>query len=436
VISQLYGTDQAVGQALSELIRDTEETEIEIGQRPAEEELSTAELATQAEEAPVVRIVNMIITQALRLGASDIHIQPEAQRVRIRYRVDGMMTDQMTVPKKVQNSVISRVKIMADMDIAEKRAPQDGRITLRVDRKDFDFRVSTLPNVHGEKVVMRVLDKSSISVGLHKLGLSEGDRERLENMITRPYGILLITGPTGSGKSTTLYALLQRVNTGEKNIITIEDPVEYEVGGLTQAQVNEKAGITFAAGLRTILRQDPDIVMVGEIRDGETAIIATEAALTGHLVLSTLHTNDAPGAVTRMLDMGIEPFLIASSVIGVEAQRLLRLICERCKEAYEPPPAALRRLGLDAEASTKVVFYRGAGCENCRGTGYRGRIGCFELMQVDDSLRDLILQRAPTHELRERALAHGMTLLRDDAIRKVLEGLTTVEEALRVVYVD
>jgi type IV pilus assembly protein PilB len=212
--------------------------------------------------------------------------------------------------------------------------------------------------------------------------------------------------------------------------------VEYEVGGLTQAQVNEKAGITFAAGLRTILRQDPDIVMVGEIRDGETAIIATEAALTGHLVLSTLHTNDAPGAVTRMLDMGIEPFLIASSVIGVEAQRLLRLICERCKEAYEPPPAALRRLGLDAEASTKVVFYRGAGCENCRGTGYRGRIGCFELMPVDDSLRDLILQRAPTHELRERALAHGMTLLRDDAIRKVLEGLTTVEEALRVVYVD
>jgi len=434
-IERIYGTDTDVSAALSELIQDATDQEIEVGERAKEEEASTAELVIQAEEPPVVRIVNMIIVQALREGASDIHVQPEADRVRVRYRVDGLMVDSMTVPKKIQNSVISRIKIMADMDIAEKRAPQDGRISLRLDRRAFDLRVSTLPNVHGEKVVMRILDKSNINVGLEKLGLEPSVRKQLENLITRPYGIFLVTGPTGSGKSTTLYSILNRLNTGESNIITLEDPVEYELPGLTQSQVDEPR-VTFATGLRTILRQDPDIIMVGEIRDAETALIATEAALTGHLVLSTLHTNDAPGAITRLIDMDVEPFLVASAVIGVEAQRLVRVICERCKVPYQPPPGMVERLGLNPNGREDLVFYRGEGCDYCRHKGTRGRIGCFELMTVTERIRDLILKREATHVIRQAAIEEGMPTLRDDAIRKVLAGITTLEEALRVIYVN
>ncbi|HIE51819.1 MAG TPA: type II/IV secretion system protein [Armatimonadetes bacterium] len=435
-IARLYRTDQQVGEVLSDLAKDIEGVEIEVEEKPAEEEVSISELRSQAEEAPVVRMVNMIVLGGLREGASDIHVQPEADRVRVRYRIDGVMQDHAVLPKKIQKSVISRLKIMADMDIANKRTPQDGRISLRVDGRDYDFRVSTLPGINGEKVVMRILDKGSLRLGLNKLGLSLKEREQMERLITRPYGMILVTGPTGSGKSTTLYSLLNRLNTGEKNILTIEDPVEYEVPGLTQVQVNEKAGMTFASGLRTMLRQDPDIIMVGEIRDSETALIATEAALTGHLVLSTLHTNDAPGAVSRLIEMGIEPFLVASALIAVEAQRLVRVICDRCKVAYNPPEGALKRLGPTVEELEEVVFYKGEGCPACRDTGYKGRIGVFELMVIDDRLRALILDRAPTQAIRQAAIEAGMVTLQEDAVRKVLQGITTVEEALRVIYVE
>lgn len=323
---------------------------------------------------------------------------------------------------------------MADMDIAEKRAPQDGRISARINDRDFDFRVSTLPSVYGEKIVMRVLDKSSIHVGLNKLGFLPQTLELFESIITRAYGIILVTGPTGSGKSTSLYSALAKLNTGEKNILTLEDPVEYELEGITQTQVNPKAGLTFASGLRTMLRQDPDIIMVGEIRDHETALIAMEAALTGHLVLSTLHTNDAPGAITRLIDMGIEPFLIASAVIGVLAQRLLRTICPKCKESYTPPADAIKRLGMKLDPNSKITFYRGRGCPNCKNCGYKGRIGIYELMPITDQIRDLILARASAYAIKEAAIEQGMKTLRDDAMEKILLGHTTLEESLRVIY--
>ncbi len=322
---------------------------------------------------------------------------------------------------------------MADLDIAEKRAPQDGRISLRVGGGEYDFRVSTNPGSNGEKVVMRILDKRGIQVRLDQLGIPAVIMDDFEGMLNRSYGIITVTGPTGSGKSTTLYAALNVLNSPEKNILTVEDPVEYQLPGLTQTQVNERAGVTFATTLRTFLRQDPDVILVGEIRDSETALIATEAALTGHLVFSTLHTNDAPTAVARLIEMGIEPFLVASSVIGVVAQRLVRVICSECKESYTPPVDAFRRLNLAMDLES-VTFYRGRGCDRCRRTGYRGRKGVFELMLINDHLRDLILRKAPTHELRQAALEAGMISLRQDAMQKILEGVTTMEEALRVVY--
>jgi type IV pilus assembly protein PilB len=354
----------------------------------------------------------------------------------VRYRIDGILVDGLDVPKGAQAALASRIKIMADLDIAEKRAPQDGRISLRVNGKHFDFRVSTLPAVYGEKIVMRVLDKSNISVGLHKLGLLQHTYDMYESMLMRSYGIILVTGPTGSGKSTTLYSSLAKVNSGEKNIITIEDPVEYEIPGITQVGVNNKANMTFAAGLRAMLRQDPDIIMVGEMRDQETAMIAIEAALTGHLVFSTLHTNDAPGAIARLMDMGVEPFLIASSTVGVMAQRLLRRVCEKCKQPYEPPRDAIRRLGmnLDEIDKSRVTFYRGRGCDVCKGTGYKGRVGCYELMPVSDKVRELILAHASAYAIREAAIEAGMRSLKEDAMEKILLGMTTLEESLRVIY--
>ncbi|HPP76547.1 MAG TPA: GspE/PulE family protein, partial [Armatimonadota bacterium] len=386
------------------------------------------------EEAPVIRLANLIISRAVQDGASDIHIEPGRDAVRVRFRVDGILHEALAVPKKIQASLISRVKIMAEMDIAEKRAPQDGRIGAVIDGRQFDFRVSTLPSVYGEKIVLRVLDKSSISIGLNKLGLLPETMERFESLIVRTYGIILVTGPTGSGKSTTLYSVLSKLNSGEKNILTIEDPVEYELAGITQVQINSRAGLTFAAGLRTMLRQDPNIVMVGEIRDAETAIIATEAALTGHLVLSTLHTNDAPGAITRLIDMGIEPFLISSGVIGVLAQRLVRCICTKCKEQYKPPLDAVKRLGIPLDEGSSVTFYRGKGCDYCKGTGYKGRIGIYELMIMNDKIRDLVLTRASSHTIREAAIQTGMKTLKEDAMEKILLGTTSREESLRVIY--
>ncbi|MFQ3548376.1 MAG: type II secretion system ATPase GspE [Armatimonadota bacterium] len=435
-ISRLYQSKANVSEQVSNVIKEFETGDIDFTSNESidEEDISIEQLRELSEEAPVIKLANLIISRGVSDDASDIHIEPAKDYVRVRNRVDGILTEVMQVPKKVQASLISRFKIMADLDIATKRSPQDGRIGATIDGKDYDFRVSTLPSVYGEKIVLRILDKSAINIGLHKLGMLPDTLEKFESLITRSYGIILVTGPTGSGKSTTLYSALNKLNSGEKNILTIEDPVEYEVPGLTQVPINPRAGLTFAAGLRSMLRQDPDIAMVGEIRDAETAIIATEAALTGHLVLSTLHTNDAPGALTRLVDMGIEPFLIASSVIGVLAQRLVRVVCPKCKEQYAPPRDAIRKLGIDVDSGSKVTFFRGKGCDYCRGSGYKGRLGIYELMIVNDRIRDLVLQRTSAHVVKEAAVECGMKTLKDDAIAKILLGQTTLEECLRVIY--
>ncbi|MCE5313635.1 MAG: ATPase, T2SS/T4P/T4SS family [Armatimonadota bacterium] len=436
-IGRLYRAGASSSEQFNDVIKEFDSANIDFtggNHGDEDEDISIEQLRELSEEAPVIKLANMIISRGVSDGASDIHIEPGKDGVRVRLRIDGLLHEVMQVPKKVQASLTSRFKIMAEMDIATKRTPQDGRISAVIDNRQFDFRVSTLPSVFGEKIVLRILDKSSISIGLHKLGLLPETLERFESLISRTYGIILVTGPTGSGKSTTLYSVLSKLNSGEKNILTIEDPVEYEVAGLTQVQINTRAGLTFASGLRTMLRQDPDIAMIGEIRDAETATIATEAALTGHLVLSTLHTNDAPGALTRMVDMGIEPFLIASSVIGVLAQRLVRVVCPKCKEQYQPPRDAIKRLGIDVDGDTRVSFYRGKGCDHCRGNGYKGRLGVYELMLVNDRVRDLVLQKSSAHLIREAAIETGMKSLKDDAIAKILLGQTTLEECLRVIY--
>ena len=434
-IAQQYSGGSAAAEAVSELVDDIEMTEVAVTQiEKPEDEVSIEELRELSEEAPVVRLANLIITRGIQDGCSDVHLEPGKTSLRVRYRIDGIMHDGLIVPKKVQASLTSRIKIMADMDIAEKRAPQDGRIGAMVQGKQYDFRVSTMPNINGEKVVLRVLDKTSILIGLNKLGFLPQTSELFESIISRTYGIVLVTGPTGSGKSTTLYSVLSKLNSGEKNILTIEDPVEYELSGITQTQVNPKAGVTFASGLRTMLRQDPDIIMVGEIRDQETAMIAVEAALTGHLVLATLHTNDASGAITRLLDMGVESFLIVSAVVGVLAQRLLRLICPKCKETYTPPKDAIKRLGMQVDDGSEVTFSRGRGCSYCKNTGYKGRIGIYELMPITDKIRDLILAKASSYAIKDAAIEAGTKTLRDDAMEKILLGMTTLEESLRVIY--
>ena len=426
---------KAAGDAVEGVLKDFED-DVALNTHKIDEELSLTELKELSEEAPVVKLANMVIARAIAEKASDIHMEPGKESLKVRYRMDGILVDGLVVPKKVQASLTSRIKIMADMDIAEKRAPQDGRISAVIDNKPFDFRVSTLPAVFGEKIVMRVLDKSNISVGLSKLGLLPHTFDMFEAMLMRTYGIILVTGPTGSGKSTTLYSCLSKVNSGEKNILTIEDPVEYELAGITQVGVNNKAGMTFAAGLKSMLRQDPDIIMVGEMRDQETAMIAIEAALTGHLVFSTLHTNDAPAAVARLMDMGVEPFLIASATVGVMAQQLLRKVCEKCKQPYEPPRDAIKRLGmnLDDLDKSRVTFFRGKGCDTCKGSGYKGRVGCYELMPVTDKVRELILAHASAYAIREAAIEAGMKSLKEDAMEKILLGMTTLEESLRVIY--
>jgi type IV pilus assembly protein PilB len=435
-IARHFAHDGSAQEAMQNVLRGIDVDNIELASNAdtTGDEPSMERLRELVDEAPVVRLANLILSQAVGDGASDIHIEPTREGVRVRYRVDGILQEAMSLPKKVQASLISRIKIMASMDIAEKRAPQDGRISLIIEGKQWDFRVSTLPNVFGEKVVLRILDKSSISIGLHRLGIMPKTLELFENLIQRTYGIILVTGPTGSGKSTTLYSVLSKLNSAEKNILTIEDPVEYELAGITQVGVNPRAGLTFAAGLRCMLRQDPNIIMVGEIRDSETALIAVEAALTGHLVLSTLHTNDAPGAVARLLDMGVEPFLIASAVCGVVAQRLARQICPKCKTSYQPPMDAVRRLGLSTENTQGVKFYRGRGCDHCKNTGYKGRIGIYELMAINDEIRELTLERASSHKIKEAATRNNMISLKSDATEKVLLGMTTLEETLRVIY--
>jgi type IV pilus assembly protein PilB len=392
------------------------------------------DLQRVGDDTPMIKLVNTMITQAVREGASDIHIEPDAEVLRIRYRVDGILREVMTPPRNLQAGVVSRIKIMADLDIAEKRVPQDGRIQMKVGEKDVDIRLSTLPTIFGEKLVMRLLDKSSILLGLEDLGLTMDTLAQFEKMIRRPYGLLLVTGPTGSGKTTTLYAALNRISSVERNVITIEDPVEYQLKYINQVQVNLKTGVTFANGLRAILRQDPDVVMVGEIRDTETASIAIQAALTGHLVFSTLHTNDAAGAVARLLDMGAEPFLVVSTLIGVVAQRLVRKVCTHCKGPFTPTADLIKSLNLDklmnGQKETRLV--KGAGCQQCRNTGYSGRLGIYEILPINEAIRNLIVTKASSAAIRNQAIQSGIAGLRLHGLAAALKGFTTLEEVLRV----
>ncbi|OQX52652.1 MAG: type II secretion system protein GspE [Candidatus Omnitrophica bacterium 4484_213] len=384
------------------------------------------------EEAPIIKIVNILITRAVEMRASDIHIEPEEKFLGVRYRIDGILYRQRPLPKELQPAVTSRLKIMANLDIAEKRIPQDGRMVMKISDKKIDFRVSTCPVVFGENVVMRILDKSGLVLGLENLGFSPEELKRFEHLISQPYGIILVTGPTGSGKTTTLYSALEKLNKADVNIMTVEDPVEYQFSSIRQVQVNFKAGLNFATALRSFLRQDPDIIMVGEIRDLETAEIAVQAALTGHLVLSTLHTNDAPSAFTRLIDMGVEPFLVFSSLLGVLAQRLVRKVCEKCREQYVPSDEVLKDLGVEETIDASIKFSRGKGCRFCNQSGYRGRVAIYELLTNSPAVQELVLKKSSANEIREIARKEGMTLLREAAIEKLLSGVTTVEEVARV----
>jgi len=400
-------------------------------------DLQVQDLLEADDEAPIIRLVNSIIFQAAKDGASDIHIEPFERNTSVRFRIDGIMTEVLTPPRRIHAALVSRIKVMASLNIAEKRLPQDGGIRTRVAGRDLDVRVSTLPTSFGERVVMRLLDRGSTLLGLEELGLSGHNLDSLRRLIVQSHGIVLVTGPTGSGKTTTLYAALSEINSPNQNIITIEDPVEYQLHGIGQIQVNPKIDLTFAAGLRSILRQDPDVIMVGEIRDAETARIAIQAALTGHLVLSTLHTNDSFSAITRLLDMGIEPFLVSSSVIGILAQRLTRRLCSQCKLPVDATESGLAELGLGYMlGDNRNLCVPGSGCEACRQTGYRGRIAVHELLVIDDTVRSYIMQRTDAATLREICVARGMSTLRDDGADKVRRGVTSVAEVLRVTAAD
>jgi len=400
----------------------------------AGEEEDVNHLRDMAFEAPVVRLVNLLVENAIDAEASDIHVEPFEDTLRVRYRLDGILFDQEAPPRRLQAAVTSRIKLMAEMNIAERRLPQDGRIRVTVRGRRVDIRVSTIPTVHGESIVMRLLDRSSVFLPLEKLGFASAMLHRFEALIKRPHGILLVTGPTGSGKTTTLYGALDKINSPDRKIITVEDPVEYQLKGVNQIHVKPKIGLTFATGLRHIVRQDPDVILIGEIRDLETAEIAIQAALTGHLVFSTLHTNDAPAAITRLQDMGVEPYLVASVLEGVLAQRLVRRICAACRVPDTPNAADLEALGIEGAGGRPLS--RGRGCDECRGTGYRGRTGIYELFPITEDARSLILKRAPSREIRRCAIEAGMVTLRMDGWLKACEGVTTVEEILRVTQED
>jgi general secretion pathway protein E len=399
-----------------------------------EREEDVNQLRDMAFEAPVVRMVSLLIDEAVASQASDIHIEPSEERLRIRYRIDGILYDRESPPRRLQAALTSRIKLMAEMNIAERRLPQDGRIRVTAGERRVDIRVSTVPTVHGESLVMRLLDRSSVFLPFNRLGFSPRVAELFDGLIRRPHGILLVTGPTGSGKTTTLYAALDKINSPEKKIVTIEDPVEYQLMGINQIPVRPKIGLSFAIGLRHIVRQDPDVIMVGEIRDLETAEISIQAALTGHLVFSTLHTNDAPGAVARLQDMGAESYLVASVLNGVLAQRLVRRICDACRAPYQPDAGDLLAIGVTD--ATDIDLSRGKGCDDCHGTGYRGRTGIYELFVITEEARGLILNKKPSGVLRRYAIEHGMVSLRDDGWSKVRAGITTVEELLRVTQED
>lgn len=413
-----------------EAMEELKEEEGEIDLEAIEEK----DILEMAQEAPIVKLVNHILYQAVKEEASDIHIEAFEKELRVRYRIDGVMYQKVLPPKRYQGAIVSRIKIMANLNIAEKRIPQDGRIQIKVSDKALDIRVSVLPCNFGERVVMRLLDKTRGALEFEKLGMSEKDFKIISRIITRPNGIILVTGPTGSGKTSTLYSILGKLNQPDVNIITVEDPVEYTINGINQVQVNEKVGLTFAAALRSILRQDPDIVLIGEIRDRETAQIATQAALTGHLVLSTLHTNSAAATITRLIDMGVEPFLISSTLICIMAQRLVRKLCEKCKQKYTPTPEMIERLGLKPDEAAKITFYEAKGCDECLNTGYRGRLPIFEVVEMVDDIRKLVVERADASIIQQKAIELGYTLLIHDGIRRIAEGLTTVEEILTVAH--
>ncbi|MBI5874546.1 MAG: type IV-A pilus assembly ATPase PilB [Deltaproteobacteria bacterium] len=421
--------------ALGDVLTEFDESEMEIVHD--EEEVDVNDLKKAVEDAPVVKLVNLILTDAIKRGASDIHVEPYEKSFRVRYRVDGVLSEVMKPPLKLKNAIVSRIKIMSNLDIAERRLPQDGRIKLKMGKdKEMDYRVSVLPTLFGEKVVMRLLDKSNLQLDMTKLGFEEKALKDFKDAIEKPWGIVLVTGPTGSGKTTTLYSALSELNKVSDNISTAEDPVEFNLAGINQVQMHEAIGLNFASALRSFLRQDPDIIMVGEIRDFETAEIAVKAALTGHLVLSTLHTNDAPGTVNRLLNMGIEPFLISSATNLILAQRLARKICKDCKEESHISPQALIEIGVPPEEAKDFKYFKGKGCATCGGTGHKGRIALYEVMPFTDSLKELVLNGASSAELKRGAIKDGMKTLRMSGITKIKEGVTTIEEVVRATMAD
>lgn len=427
-IEKYYG----VSGSLADVVKEIEKTEdLEVLEVKKEEEMDVSQLALDSDAAPVVKLVNSIIIEGVRRHASDIHIEPYKRVLRIRYRIDGALTEVMSPSYRMGPAIASRIKLMASLDISERRIPQDGHISLKVGDKSIDLRVSTLPTAHGEKIVMRIAEQSGLSYDMAKLGLEKKSLDEFLKSISRPTGIILVTGPTGSGKTVTLYSALTRLNTLDKNITTAEEPIEYDFPGINQVSVNEEIGYTFAKALRAFLRQDPNIIMVGEIRDGETADIAIKAALTGHLVLSTLHTNDASSTVTRIIDMGIEPYLLAPTLALVEAQRLVRRICPKCKEPVSLTPEMIGKLGMDPKEFEGVTLYKGKGCLECNNTGYKGRVGIFEVLPVTSEIRELILKRASNDEIKQKAVELGMTTLRSDGVAKIKQGMTTIEEIIR-----
>jgi type IV pilus assembly protein PilB len=441
-IKKYYGTsrEMELARVMEDLVAETTTTsdygeDIDQVDLEAEQEIDLENLERMAEDAPVVKLVNVILVDALRRGASDIHIEPYEKEFRVRFRMDGVLYHIMSPPVKMRDALTSRLKIMARLDIAEKRLPQDGRIKIRVRldnrSRELDFRVSTLPTIFGEKIVLRLLDKENLRLDMTQLGFEPESLEKFKRNINKPYGMVLVTGPTGSGKTSTLYSALQSLNTPETNIMTAEDPVEFNLMGINQVQMKEQIGLNFAAALRAFLRQDPNIVLVGEIRDFETAEIAIKAALTGHLVLSTLHTNDAPSTISRLMNMGIEPFLVATSVNLIQAQRLIRRVCKECKSDIHTPEEALIDIGFPASEAKEIKTFKGAGCDKCNNTGYKGRVGLYEVMEITDELRELILVGASGLELRRKAIEEGMLTLRQSGLEKIRQGMTTVEEVVR-----
>jgi type IV pilus assembly protein PilB len=431
VVDFLNNAQTQVNGGIDAILKDVDVSDVELA-KEGQEEINLDQLVESSEEGPVIKLVNLMLVQAIKDRASDIHIEPFEKQLRLRYRVDGILYDSTAPPKGLQSALASRIKIMANLDIAERRLPQDGRFRIKLAGREVDLRVSILPTIHGEKIVMRVLDKGNLNLNLESLNLPPEDLQKFKNAIDAPHGMILMTGPTGSGKTSTLYAVLTQLNTSDVNIVTVEDPVEYQMLGVNQVQVKPEIGLTFAGGLRSILRQDPDIVMVGEIRDSETADIAVKAALTGHLVLSTLHTNDAPGAIARMVDMGIEPFLVSSSVLMVCAQRLVRKICPHCKEAFKVPADVILRLSLSAEEAAANTYYRGRGCSRCKDTGFLGRMAILEVLAITNTLREQILRDTSAKGLKDLALKEGLKTLRMSGLEKAKAGLTSLDEVLRV----